>query len=38
MDEAVLLLVADLDGCRLTRPGEADGVLGRPPTVAVCPD
>jgi serine-type D-Ala-D-Ala carboxypeptidase/endopeptidase (penicillin-binding protein 4) len=38
VDEVVLALVADLDGCRLVAAGDEDGPLGRPPSVVRCGD
>jgi serine-type D-Ala-D-Ala carboxypeptidase/endopeptidase (penicillin-binding protein 4) len=36
VDEVVLALVADLDGCRLEPAGDEDGPLGRPPSQVRC--
>jgi D-alanyl-D-alanine carboxypeptidase len=38
MDEIVLALTADLDGCRIEQAGTAEGPLGRPPSAVVCRD
>jgi serine-type D-Ala-D-Ala carboxypeptidase/endopeptidase (penicillin-binding protein 4) len=36
IDEVVLALTADLDGCRLVPAGDEDGPLGRPPSEVRC--
>lgn len=35
-DELVLLLVADVDGCSIERPGDTDGPIGLPSMVVSC--